>query len=136
MLSLTTGSLAALLLLATPSLAEPPLSPAAFEALAEGRTLHFSLDGEPFGSEQFFADRRSLWRFADGACQSGGWSARADLICFRYDGAPDLQCWRFGRSGGRLRAGLVEDGRETGFALELEEVDDTPLPCLGPDVGT
>lgn len=136
MLALITGSLAALLVLAAPALAEPPLSPAAFEALAEGKTLHFNLDGQPFGSEQFFAGRRSLWRFADGACQSGGWTAQADLICFRYESEPDAQCWRFGTSGGRLRAGLVEDGRETGFALELDAVDDTALPCLGPDVGT
>jgi hypothetical protein len=55
------------------SAAAEPLDAAAFERLARGRTLHFTLDGLPFGSEQFFDGRRSLWRFTDGECGSGGW---------------------------------------------------------------
>ncbi len=114
------------------------VSPRDFEAMAQGHTLYFTLDGAPFGAEQYFSGRRSLWRFADGRCEAGRWWPEADRICFRYDADADAaaECWRFRDRPGGFAAALVENGAETGFVLDLAGSDRTPLDCPGPDVGT
>ena len=121
------------LLLAGP-LSAQEMTPEAFEAFSEGRTLYFTLNGAPFGAEQYFDDRRSLWRFADGPCQAGRWWEEGERICFDY-GEDGPSCWRFHERPGGFAAALVEDGAETGFVLELSHSDDAPLPCPAPDVG-
>ena len=126
----------ALLLVATPAAAGEPMSADAFRALAEGQVLRFTLEGAPFGAEQYFAGRRSLWRYADGTCAAGIWWAEAGGVCFRYDERPDTQCWRFEHRPGGFAAELVEGGAGTGFVLELSGRDATPLPCPGPKVGS
>ena len=124
------------LLLAAPAPAQETLSASAFAALAEGHTLHFSLDGAPFGAEQYFTGRRSLWRFADGRCEAGTWTADGNRICFDYANGAPPQCWRFRHTAGGLDAALVEDGAETGLRLRLSRLDQQPLACPGPDVGS
>lgn len=113
------------------------VSPGEFEAMSQGRTLYFDRGGVPFGAEQYFPGRRSLWRFeATGDCIEGGWRADGDLICFLYDGADGPECWHFERDGTRLRAALVEEGGETGFALDLDHSDQRALDCPAPNVGS
>lgn len=114
------------------------VGPEAFEAMSEGRTLHFTLDGEPFGAEQYFADRRALWRHADGSCAWGRWYPRDDLICFEYEGGGDETplCWRLEGGPSGLSAALIEDGAPTGLALDLSRTDTAPLDCPGPGVGS
>jgi hypothetical protein len=125
------------LLAASGASAQEALSPGAFEALAEGHTLRFTLDGAPFGAEQYFPGRRSLWRFADGTCEAGAWWPEGALVCFRYEaGDVPVQCWRFRRAGGGTEAAQVEGGEETGFALTLAGRDTVPLDCRGPAVGS
>lgn len=124
------------LLLPAPALAQQVIQPGDFAALAEGHTLHFSRDGAPFGAEQYFPGRRSLWRYAGGECETGTWWDEGDLVCFDYgDGFPP-QCWRFRRSGGEITATLVEQGVESSAPLRLTRRDATPLDCPGPDVGS
>lgn len=122
---------------AGPAAAAALISPGAFETMSAGHTLYFDRDGIPFGAEQYFPGRRSLWRFAaTGECVEGGWQARGDLICFTYDGSSaGAECWTFQQDGG-LRATLVEGGSETGFALDLSHSDTEPLDCPGPDIGS
>jgi hypothetical protein len=119
--------------LAAAPLAAQEMTPQAFQAFSVGRTLHFTLNGAPFGAEQYFDGRRSLWRFADGTCQAGRWWDEGDRICFDYGESPS--CWRLRGQASGFAAALVERGAETGFVLELERTDQTPLPCPGPDVG-
>ena len=126
----------AALCLAAPAAGEQAMSPRAFEALAQGHVLHFTLEGAPFGAEQYFPGRRSLWRYADGTCATGHWWDDGDRICFRYDARTDTQCWRFLDRPGGLAAELVEGGAGTGFVLEMSRRDVTPLPCPGPKVGS
>ncbi len=130
------ASLVFLALNAAPALAAELVPHEAFQAMAEGRTLHFTLGGAPFGSEQFFPGRRSLWRFADGRCAPGRWEAQGPEICFVYDADPTPICWLFRRAGAAFAAHLLDGGAETGFSLELERVAEEPLPCLGPRVGS
>ena len=112
------GSLLALLaLLASPAAAQGVLTPGAFEAMSEGRTLHFTRQGARYGAEQFFEGRRSLWRYADGTCTEGRWWDEGGAICFRYADEPAPQCWRFLPRSGGMAAELVEGGAGTGFVL-------------------
>jgi hypothetical protein len=129
--------LAALILVPAPAAAQATLSAEAYEALAQGRTLHYTLDGKPFGSEQYFADRRSLWRFAGGACAAGRWYAEGPRICFLYEGEDRPVCWHFLRNGATLRAKLAAEPGSVAapLVLDLGHVDDTPLDCPGPDLG-
>lgn len=117
-----------------PSAGQEPVSPAEFEAMASGRTLHFTRDGVAFGSEQYFRDRRTLWMFFDGECQAGRWEPQGDLICFTYEDDPGRQCWRLWHEDGRLLAGLVGD--DPGPPLRLSHADRTDLACPGPRVGS
>ncbi len=125
------------LALVTPAFADDAtLGADAFEALSADRTLHFTQDGLPFGSERYFPGRRSLWRTPDGACETGRWTPRGDAICFVYEMTPEPQCWRFTRSGGRIRATYLEDGVPDPGSVLLDRIDDAPLDCPGPRVGS
>ncbi len=130
---LRVAALAGALALGAASARAEPVSPGEFEALAEGMTLHFGLDGIPFGAEQFFAGRRSLWQFADGTCQEGRWWDEGGLICFAYPPEPAELCWRLTRENGRL---FAENMTQGGLRLEMIRRDEIPLPCPGPDVGS
>ena len=118
---------------AVPAGAAGAMSAAAFEAIVAGRTLQFSHLGRNFGSEQYLGGRRTIWRFADGTCQSGDWWEERGLICFRYEGGPG-QCWRMEPRPGGFAAELVEGG-DPGFTLETAGSDTAPLDCAGPDLG-
>ncbi|MBP7000239.1 hypothetical protein [Amaricoccus sp.] len=135
---MTRAPLVALLVAAaaSPGLAESVVAPDAFEAMSVGRTLHFTLDGQPFGSEQFFPGRRTLWRYAEEGCQRGVWRAEGAAICFAYEGMEGAICWRFLDTGAGHAAALVEGGAETGFRLKLDHIDAAPLDCPGPEVGS
>ena len=112
------------------------MTPQAFEAFSTGRTLHFTRDGAPFGAEQYFSGRRSLWRFADGTCEAGVWWDEGNAVCFRYGEAAPPQCWHVLDRPGSFAAVSLEAGSETGFVVELSAIDDTPLSCPGPKVGS
>lgn len=126
----------AILLAAAPAVAQAPMTAEGFEAASAGRTLRFTLDGVPFGAEQYLSGRRVLWRFDDGTCQEGRWWDEGGRICFAYQDGAGPQCWTFRPRPGGFAAALVEDGVETGFVLELSGSDRTPLDCPGPDVGS
>ena len=128
--------LALLVLAAGSAAAQTTMTPGEFEALAEGRTLHFTYRQAPYGAEQFLAGRRSVWRYADGSCVVGRWWDEGDAICFSYEADPTPQCWRFLPRPGGVAAELVEGGAGTGFVVEMERTDEAPLPCPGPDLGS
>ena len=121
---------------AAPAAAGEALTAEAFERMAEGRVLHFTLQGQPFGAEQYFRGRRSLWQYADGSCAEGVWWPEGGGICFRYGERTDTQCWRFEARRGGFAAELVEGGAPTGFVLELSRQGEAPLACPGPRVGS
>ena len=129
--------LAALLALTAPAAAQTVMTPGEYEALAEGRTLHFTHRGRPFGAEQYFPGRRSLWRFADGTCTPGSWHAEGDDVCFTYEPDAPALCWRFERHGARISATLLPNAADPApdLRLDLGRIDDAPLPCPAPDLG-
>ncbi len=117
----------ALLLLATPALAENPMTGAEFEAYAKGRTLTFSSQSGPYGVERYLPGRRVIWSFLDDECQEGAWYeeeiAGDPAICFLYDFDPEPKCWAMYLDGERLRAEyLNQPGTSILYeALEGEE---------------
>lgn len=104
-----------------------------FERRYEGKTLHFGLDGEPFGSEQFLPGRKSVWKFTGDDCANGVWFTQGAQICFLYEGLLEQQCWLMIEKDGKLFVRSM--GQEPGMVLELLRVETKPLVCNGPDVG-
>lgn len=124
-------------LLAAGAASAAPLDPSTFEAMAEGHTLRFTQDGQPFGAEQYFPGRRSLWRYVDGTCAEGVWWPEGENVCFSYGADAERECWAFESGPTGVSVRLVEgSGGAGGLVLDLAGSDDTPLDCPGPDVGT
>jgi hypothetical protein len=130
----------ALLLAATPALAERPLTGAEFESLVEGRTLTYGHAGTaPYGVEHYHPGRRVTWAWLDGAeCSAGKWyeEGPADdrAICFLYEHDPEEpKCWQLFREGdGGLSAVFLNDGGTT-VLYEIVE-DPGSLVCGGAGV--
>lgn len=126
--------LIALMVLALPAQATEKIMGAdAFEEFSRNKTLYFSFQGAPYGAEQFFSGRRSLWQHSDGTCTAGAWHDNGDELCFLYEDNLELQCWvMFERDGSFF---VRADDAGPGEELKLERKDAVPLPCIGPDLG-
>lgn len=122
-----------LLLIPAPLWADRVLTPQEFEAYANGKTLYFAQQGQPFGVEQYLPGRQSIWQFADGTCANGIWFARKNLICFVYDGDEVEQCWTFIDKDGTFAARAL--GREPEADLDVIWRDQAPISCKAPDLG-
>ncbi len=118
------------LLFTTPTMAETLLSHDEFEALSTGKTLYFSKDGKPYGSEHFSKDRSSVWRYSDGECEKGEWFPQAGMICFNYEFGLETQCWDFFKTDKGGYAARAE-GAPKEEILELDTIDKKPLLCKG-----
>lgn len=113
---------------------EQPVSPAEFRSYAEGWTLHFSLNGRPYGSERFIPGGRTQWRFSDGTCVRGAWRPHGAQLCFLYDrgrSADTPLCWRVLRDRNGLFARLLT-GEEAGLQVRVIGRDRQPLRCKDP----
>lgn len=104
-----------------------------FESWSTGRTLDYRIDGQLWGSEQHFPDRRTLDADAGGACVTGQWYPQGDDICFRYETGPGPHCWSFWRDGDRVLARIA--GNPDSPVAEVT-ISDQPLACPGPDLGS
>ena len=104
-----------------------------FDAYTRGKTLFYGLDGQAYGVERYFDNRRVIWSFLDGQCKEGVWYEENDQICFVYEDNFDPQCWTF-REGPN---GLIAQFENDPDATELYEVEDfgEEMLCYGPDVG-
>lgn len=121
---------------------ETAMSADAFDRYTRGKTLFYSVNGERYGVEMYFDDRRVRWSFLDGRCKDGVWYEDTGDICFVYEDAPVPQCWVFYRSGSGLRAEFrndasdsANDGREGDAAVYEVDGSDEEMLCLGPEVG-
>ncbi len=121
------------LLLALPATAQDILSAAEFDAYTKGKTLFYGQNGQSYGAEIYYDNRRVKWSFLDGECKDGTWYEDAGLICFVYDDNPDPQCWSFVRGTTGLIA-RFENDPDTTELYEAQEIGEE-LVCLGPKVG-
>jgi len=67
-----------------------PISPEDFLSLVEGKTVHYTVNDEHYGSERFYGKGRATWQFPGATCEDGIYWPVNDEICFRY-GTPS--CW-------------------------------------------
>jgi len=124
---------AALILIATPALAERPMTGAEFDANTLGETITFDYGNGLFGTEQFLPGRRVRWAFEGEPCIYGEWYEAGDQICFVYENDPDPACWHYFLEGGQIRGVFMGEGG--GWEILESARDGGPLTCPGPDVG-
>jgi hypothetical protein len=117
-----------LLGLASPALAQEPVTADEFQSLVEGRTLTYGEPGQPpYGIEHYYPNRRVTWAFlGSDECLEGTWHAEgpkdSPAICFEYEDGIEPQCWRFFHEGDGLKAEyLGEGGGLTLYELVEEE---------------
>lgn len=127
---------AAAFLFATTTASAEMLTGEAFDQLSRGTTMHFTANGFPYGSEQFFSDRRTVWRADDGRCVNGKWSYKAPEICFIYDDGSGPFCWMITLEAGTMQVTSANaDEGEAPLVLELSGQDKQPIYCTGPLFG-
>jgi hypothetical protein len=107
-----TLALLCLIAFASPALAEEPVSPSEFWDYAEGHTLYFERDGEPFGSEAF---------------EPGGRTT--------YGEATEVQCWRLIRDDKGLLVRLLGESSDAGMELRITGRDKRQPICGEPGRG-
>jgi len=126
--------LAFLLIASAPALAQEPVSPSEFRDYAEGYTLYFEQEGEPFGSEAFEPGGKTLWRYEDGSCLEGVWRPHGAQLCFFY--GDDVLCWRLLRDEQGLVVRLLGDGPDAGMELRVVGRDQRSPICGEPGRAT
>lgn len=125
--------LAALVLVATPSLADGPMSPDEFDIWSTGKTLAYSVDGQIYGAEAYFPDRRVRDADTGGPCVEGRWYADGDAVCFVYPVFDGVHCWTYWRDGDAVLAKPVN--APAGDPAQQVTEAEAPLSCPGPEVG-
>ena len=121
-----------LLLMVSPSWAETPMTTEEFENYVHGKTLSYAQQGRAFGVEQYFDDRRVIWAFANGLCQSGVWYPQNGNICFDYENE-DPVCWNFFAVGDGMRARMP--GNDPANDLSVVGQSDQHIDCVPPGLG-
>lgn len=122
-----------LTVLAAPLAAQGILSAEEFDAYTRGKTLFYGQNGQAYGAEIYYDNRRVEWSFLDGECKTGEWYEDQGLICFVYEDNPTPQCWSFTKGTGGLIA-RFENNPNTTELYEAEDAGEEML-CLGPKVG-
>ena len=97
----------------------PALTAEGFDRLTRGKVMD-TFDPEViYGLEEFLPGKRSIWRDARG-CKSATWEQVGDMICFRYEDAPDVpDCWVYKEIDGAIWGWL--DGNPAGPTVKLTE---------------
>jgi len=107
-----------------------------FDTLSRGTTMHFTDNGQFYGSEQFFAGQRTVWRAEDGRCVNGKWTYEAPAICFVYDDGSGPFCWIVQGNADALTVTSTNNAPdEPPLVLTLSGQDKSEILCTGPLFG-
>jgi hypothetical protein len=101
-----------------------PMVPDDFLSLVEGKTVHYTKDGEHYGSERFYGKGRATWQFPGATCEDGTYWTVETEICFKYGTS---SCWSVLEDEKERRAAVSRDG----FSVIIARIDDRPLRCDG-----
>ena len=127
---------AAVFLLSAGFASAQPLTGKEFDALSRGTTMHFSNNGQFYGSEQFFAGQRTVWRADDGRCVNGKWTYEPPAICFVYDDGSGPFCWEIAGDAENLTVTSTRsDDGQPPLVLTLTGQDKSDILCTGPLFG-
>ncbi len=122
-----TRSFVVLAFAALPAFAEEEarlLSPDEFLSRVEGKTVHYTVDGQHYGTERFYGKGRATWQFPADTCEDGLYQSLKEEICFRYE---TTSCWSVFEDAENQMSATSRDG----FRVVIEQIDDTPLRCDG-----
>lgn len=100
------------------------MAPDAFRALVEGQTVHYTLNGEYYGSERFYGNDRATWQFPGGNCEDGRFWSSENEICFYYGSE---SCWTVMEAPDARRVAVSREG----LSVLIDMIDDRPLKCDG-----
>ena len=100
------------------------MSPSDFLKLVEGKTVHYTKNGEHYGSERFYGKGRATWQFPGATCEDGIYWQVESEICFRYSSP---SCWSVSENEAEERVAISREG----FSVVIERIDDAPLKCDG-----
>lgn len=106
-----------------------PMTPEEFGDYAEGYTLYFEKNGQPWGSESFDSEGGVIWRYPTGECLPGVWTGHDGLVCFYYGPGTEVLCWAMWREEDRMGGILMGDGEDAGLELEITRRDKVPVLC-------
>jgi hypothetical protein len=126
-------ALFALLMIASPAVADPLLTAEDFDALTLGRTMTWSEFGTVYGVEQYLPDRQVRWTVVGDDCKAGHWYPDGDAICFQYEDDPAPDCWEISALGEDLLARYTTNPPDA--EPVVVQFSDEPLACFGPKVG-
>ena len=125
-------TLLAFAVLASPAFAETALTGDEFEALVTGKTLTFTVNDIPYGSEYYAPDRRVIWAFEGDNCKSGEWyeaqTNDGPAICFEYEDDDTPKCWQIFSEGDSFRANYLN---RPSSAVLHQATEQEPLVCGG-----
>ena len=121
-----TRSLYALVFLAIPASADEAKTLTAEEFLSrvEGKTVHYTFEGQFYGTERFYGQGRATWQFPAANCEDGIYRAAEEAICFRYG---TTSCWTVREDAENRMTATSQDG----FSVMIERIDNAPLRCDG-----
>jgi len=122
-----TRSFLALAFLAIPAAAAeetPLLSPEAFLERVEGKTVHYTVDGQHYGTERFYGKGRATWQFPSANCEDGLYWPAKENLCFRYG---TVSCWSVVEDAENIMTATSQDG----FSVVIDRIDNAPLQCDG-----
>ena len=101
-----------------------------------GRTVHYYIDGEPFGREYYFPDGRGvIFQHVGGTCLEGEWVYREAIAAYCYLWPEAVSCFRHVMRGDETLILPVEpDGSPSLSGPQtVERITPQPLSC-GPAV--
>ncbi len=120
-------------LLASPALAETPLTAQEFDTLTLGKTMTWAEYGTVYGVEQYLPDRQVRWTVLGDDCKAAHWYPDGDAICFQYEDDLLPDCWVITLSATGMLARYTTDPPGTEPVLVEETTEE--LACFGPKVG-
>ncbi|GHA55027.1 hypothetical protein GCM10008927_21090 [Amylibacter ulvae] len=113
---------------------ETLVTPEKFRSISEGKTLYFYQFGEFYGVEKYFENGQSIWKPANGTCESGQWHAEGNQICFEYQDNPIKSCWNIYQSDQGYHARI--NNNPAYYDLHLGKVNDDDIICPAPELSS
>lgn len=120
--------------IATPVLADEPMTGEQFDRYTQGRTYTYGHPGQtPYGIEAYLPNRQVIWAYFSDECVEGYWyDTPNNEICFVYPFDEEHKCWHFYKEGDILRGDFVTDPAEVDY--EVVQTSQS-MPCQAPFIG-
>ncbi len=107
----------------------PNISFEEWQALTDGRTVVYQIDGQTFGYEAYRTNsNRVLFQTNTGYCDSGTWAMQGPAFCFEWEES-GLDCFLHKELNGAIYVIGVVDGQPTEQIQKVARISDIPISC-------